>query len=182
MDLEAPKDLFSSSGATSFRLKKKLGVPNSGELEPAHGHPAPSGGVARPCAQCADAPAPTPLRASWGVVSDMPTLTHIEINEAGLLKPSRCPSTRCLFLFRRLVDRMRACTSIVEASNVSPCMGLRRSTRLTERLQKDVKPLACGCALIHLVESLLRPQSLRATPEMKAGVAVQVKANREMLA
>jgi len=39
----------------------------------------PSGGVARPCAQCADAHASTPLRASWGVVSDFPTSQDLEM-------------------------------------------------------------------------------------------------------
>ena len=56
-------------------------------------------------------------------------------------------------------DPERICTSIVERQNLSMRMGIRRFTRLYERLQQEVgEPLGSGRVVVHVLQLLPGPQ------------------------
>jgi IS1 family transposase len=80
-------------------------------------------------------------------------------------------------------DPERICTSIVERSNLSTRMGLRRFTRLTNAFSKKWEnhwaAVACWFAFYNFCRV---HKSLRVTPAMAAGIADHVWSVRELLA
>jgi hypothetical protein len=79
-------------------------------------------------------------------------------------------------------DPERICTSIVERSNLSTRMGLRRFTRLTNAFSKSFEnhwaAVACWFAFYNFCRV---HKSLRVTPAMAAGIADHVWSVRELL-
>lgn len=79
-------------------------------------------------------------------------------------------------------DPERICTSIVERSNLSTRMGLRRFTRLTNAFSKKWEhhwaAVACWFAFYNFCRS---HKSLRMTPAMAAGITNRVWSVRELL-
>jgi IS1 family transposase len=79
-------------------------------------------------------------------------------------------------------DPDRICTSIVERSNLSLRMGLRRFTRLTNGFSKKWENHWAAVALWFTFYNFCRVhKSLRTTPAMAAGVADHVWTVRELL-
>jgi hypothetical protein len=80
-------------------------------------------------------------------------------------------------------DPERICTSIVERSNLSLRMGLRRFTRLTNAFSKKWENHCAAVMLWYCWYNFGRVhKSLRATPAMAAGIADHVWSVRELLA
>jgi transposase-like protein/IS1 family transposase len=80
-------------------------------------------------------------------------------------------------------DPERICTSIVERSNLSLRMGLRRFTRLTNAFSKKWENHAAAIMLWYAYYNFCRiPKSLRVTPAMEAGITDQVWDLKELLA
>ena len=79
-------------------------------------------------------------------------------------------------------DPERICTSIVERSNLSTRMGLRRFTRLTNAFSKSFEnhwaAVSCWFAFYNFCRV---HKSLRVTPAMAAGIADHVWDVRELL-
>ena len=76
----------------------------------------------------------------------------------------------------------RICTSIVERSNLSPRMGIRRFTRLTNRFSKKWENDWAAVALWFAFYNFCRVhESLRCTPAMEAKIADHVWSIRERL-
>jgi hypothetical protein len=79
-------------------------------------------------------------------------------------------------------DPERICTSIVERSNLSLRMGIRRFTRLTNAFTKKWEnhwlAVACWFAFYNFCRV---HKSLRVTPAMAAGIADHVWSVRELL-
>jgi hypothetical protein len=76
----------------------------------------------------------------------------------------------------------RICTSIVERSNVSLRMGLRRFTRLTNAFSKKWENHAAAVMLWYCWYNFGRVhKTLRVTPAMAAGIADHVWSVRELL-
>lgn len=79
-------------------------------------------------------------------------------------------------------DPERICTSIVERSNLSLRMGLRRFTRLTNAFSKKWENHWAAVALWYCWYNFGRVhKSLRTTPAMAAGIADHIWTVREML-
>ena len=80
-------------------------------------------------------------------------------------------------------DPERICTSIVERSNLSLRMGLRRFTRLTNGFSKKWENHCAAVMLWYCFYNFCRVhKSLRMTPAMSAGIADHVWSIRELLA
>jgi transposase-like protein/IS1 family transposase len=79
-------------------------------------------------------------------------------------------------------DPERICTSIVERSNLSIRMGVRRFTRLTNAFSKKWENHAAAVMLWFAFYNFCRVhRSLRVTPAMEAGIADHVWSVRELL-
>ncbi len=79
-------------------------------------------------------------------------------------------------------DPERTCTSIVERSNLSTRMGLRRFTRLTNAFSKTFEHHWAAVACWFDFYNFCRVhKSLRVTPAMAAGIADDVWNVRELL-
>jgi hypothetical protein len=79
-------------------------------------------------------------------------------------------------------DPARICTSIVERSNLSLRMGIRRFTRLTNGFSKKWENHWAAVALWFEFYNFCRThKSLRVTPAMAAGIAGHVWSVRELL-
>ncbi len=79
-------------------------------------------------------------------------------------------------------DPERICTSIVERSNLSIRMGVRRFTRLTNAFSKKWENHAAAIMLWFAFYNFCRVhKSLRVTPAMEAGIADHVWTVREIL-
>ncbi len=79
-------------------------------------------------------------------------------------------------------DPERICTSIVERSNLSLRMGLRRFTRLTNGFSKKWENHCAAVMLWYCWYNFGRVhKSLRVTPAMAAGIADHVWSVRELL-
>jgi len=79
-------------------------------------------------------------------------------------------------------DPERICTSIVERSNLSLRMGLRRFTRLTNGFSKKWENHWAATSLWYCWYNFGRVhKSLRTTPAMAAGIANHVWSVRELL-
>ena len=79
-------------------------------------------------------------------------------------------------------DPERICTSIVERSNLSLRMGLRRFTRLTNGFSKKWENHWAAVVLWYTWYNFGRVhKSLRCTPAMEAGIADHVWSVRELL-
>ena len=79
-------------------------------------------------------------------------------------------------------DPERICTSIVERSNLSVRMGLRRFTRLTNENKKKWENHWAAAVVWYTFYNFCRVhQSLRVTPAMGAGIADHVRSVRELL-
>ena len=79
-------------------------------------------------------------------------------------------------------DPARICTSIVERSNLSLRMGLRRFTRLTNAFSKKWENHWAAVALWFAFYNFCRVhRSLRETPAMAAGIANHIWTVRELL-
>jgi hypothetical protein len=80
-------------------------------------------------------------------------------------------------------DPERICTSIIERSNLSLRMGIRRFTRLTNGFSKKWENHAAAVMLWYACYNLCRiHKSLRLTPAMEAGIADHVWDLAELLA
>ncbi len=80
-------------------------------------------------------------------------------------------------------DPERICTSIIERSNLSLRMGMRRFTRLTNAFSKKWENHAAAVMLWYCWYNFGRiHKSLRVTPAMAAGIADHVWTVRELLA
>lgn len=80
-------------------------------------------------------------------------------------------------------DPSRICTSIVERSNLSLRMGLRRFTRLTNAFSKKFENHWAAVVLWYTYYNLCRVhKSLRVTPAMEAGITDHVWSLLELLA
>lgn len=80
-------------------------------------------------------------------------------------------------------DPERICTSIVERSNLSLRMGLRRFTRLTNGFSKKWENHWAAVCLWFAYYNFCRiHKSLRVTPAMEAGIADHVGGLAELLA
>lgn len=80
-------------------------------------------------------------------------------------------------------DPERICTSIVERSNLSLRMGLRRFTRLTNGFSKKWENHAAAIMLWYAYYNFCRiHKSLRVTPAMEAGIADHIWDLAELLA
>jgi IS1 family transposase len=80
-------------------------------------------------------------------------------------------------------DPRRICTSIVERSNLSIRMHVRRLTRLTNAFSKKLENLYAMMALYFAFYNFCRVhQSLRCTPAMESGLASHVWTLKELLA
>ena len=79
-------------------------------------------------------------------------------------------------------DPERICTSIVERSNLSTRMGLRRFTRLTNAFSKKWENHWAAVAYWFAFYNFCRVhKSLRTTPAMAAGISDRVWSVRELL-
>jgi transposase-like protein/IS1 family transposase len=79
-------------------------------------------------------------------------------------------------------DPERICTSIVERSNLSLRMGLRRFTRLTNGFSRKWENHWAAVVLWYTYYNFCRRhQSLRVTPAMEAGIADHIWTVRELL-
>jgi len=79
-------------------------------------------------------------------------------------------------------DPERICTSIVERSNLSTRMSVRRFTRLTNAFSKKWENNWAAVALWFTFYNFCRVhKSLRVTPAMEAGIADHVWSVRELL-
>jgi IS1 family transposase len=79
-------------------------------------------------------------------------------------------------------DPDRICTSIIERSNLSVRMGLRRFTRLTNGFSKKWENHCAAVMLWYCWYNFgRRHQSLRMTPAMAAGIADHIWTVRELL-
>jgi IS1 family transposase len=79
-------------------------------------------------------------------------------------------------------DPERICTSIVERSNLSTRMAVRRFTRLTNAFSKKWENHWAAVALWFAFYNFCRVhKSLRVTPAMEAGIASHVWSVRELL-
>ncbi len=79
-------------------------------------------------------------------------------------------------------DPARICTSIVEGSNLSTRMGVRRFTRLTNGFSKKFENHWAAVAVWFTFYNFCRVhKSLRVTPAMEAGIADHVWSVRELL-
>ena len=79
-------------------------------------------------------------------------------------------------------DSERICTSIVERSNLSLRMGIRRFTRLTNAFSKKWENHWAAVALWFAFYNFCRVhKSLRVTPAMEAGIADHVWSVGELL-
>ncbi len=79
-------------------------------------------------------------------------------------------------------DPERICTSIVERSNLSTRMGLRRFTRLTNAFSKSFENHWAAVSYWFAFYNFCRVhKSLRTTPAMAAGIADHVWSVRELL-
>ena len=79
-------------------------------------------------------------------------------------------------------DPERICTSIVERSNLSLRMGLRRFTRLTNGFSRKWENHWAAVILWYTYYNFCRRhQSLRVTPAMEAGIADHIWTVRELL-
>ncbi|HSR06937.1 MAG TPA: IS1 family transposase, partial [Bryobacteraceae bacterium] len=79
-------------------------------------------------------------------------------------------------------DPDRICTSIVERSNLSLRMGVRRFTRLTNAFSKKWENHAAAIMLWFAYYNFCRiHKSLRVTPAMEAGIADHAWSIRELL-
>jgi IS1 family transposase len=79
-------------------------------------------------------------------------------------------------------DSERICTSIVERSNLSLRMGLRRFTRLTNGFSKKSENHCSAVVLWYTYYNFCRVhRSLRVTPAMEAGIADHVWTIGELL-
>jgi IS1 family transposase/transposase-like protein len=80
-------------------------------------------------------------------------------------------------------DPARICTSIVERSNLSLRMGVRRFTRLTNAFSKKWENHWAAVALWFAFYNFCRPhRSLRVTPAMAAGITDHIWSIRELVA
>ena len=81
-----------------------------------------------------------------------------------------------------LPDPERICTSIVERSNLSLPMGVRRFTRVTNAFSKKWENHAAAGMLWFAFYNFCRVhKSLRVTPAMAAGIADHAWSVRELL-
>jgi hypothetical protein len=79
-------------------------------------------------------------------------------------------------------DPDRICTSIVERSNLSTRMSVRRFTRLTNAFSKKWENHWAAVALWFAFYSFCRVhKSLRVTPAMAAGISGHIWSLRELL-
>ena len=79
-------------------------------------------------------------------------------------------------------DPARICTSIVERSNLSLRMGMRRFTRLTNAFSKKWENHWAAVSVWYAFYNFCRVhKSLRVTPAMAAGVADRVWSVRDLL-
>lgn len=79
-------------------------------------------------------------------------------------------------------DSERVCTSIVERSNLSLRMGIRRFTRLTNAFSKKWENHWAAVACWYTFYNFCRVhKSLRVTPAMAAGIADHIWTVRELL-
>jgi hypothetical protein len=79
-------------------------------------------------------------------------------------------------------DSERICTSIVERSNLSLRMGMRRFTRLTNAFSKKWENHRASVALWYCWYNFGRVhKSLRMTPAMAAGISDHIWSVRELL-
>jgi hypothetical protein len=79
-------------------------------------------------------------------------------------------------------DPERICTSIVERSNLSKCMGLRRFTRLTNAFSKRWENHWAAVAVWFTFYNFCRVhKSLRCTPAMEAKITDHIWSVRELL-
>lgn len=79
-------------------------------------------------------------------------------------------------------DPDRICTSIVERSNLSLRMGLRRFTRLTNAFSKKSENHWAAVSLWYTFYNFCRiHKSLRVTPAMAAGISDHVRGISELL-
>ncbi len=79
-------------------------------------------------------------------------------------------------------DPARICTSIVERSNLSLRMGIRRFTRLTNAFSKKFENHWAAVALWFAFYNFCRPhRSLRVTPAMASGISDHIWSVRELL-
>ncbi len=79
-------------------------------------------------------------------------------------------------------DPERICTSIVERSNLSTRMGIRRFTRLTNAFSKKWENhWAAVALLVRVLQLLPRSQVAASTPAMAAGITDHVWSVRELL-
>src|SRR3954466_6368415 len=79
-------------------------------------------------------------------------------------------------------DCSRVCTSIVERSNLSLRMGLRRFTRLTNGFSKKFENHWAAVILWYTYYNFCRVhKSLRVTPAMEAGITDHVWSIHELL-
>ena len=79
-------------------------------------------------------------------------------------------------------DPERICTSIVERSNLSLRMGLRRFTRLTNGFSRKLETHAAAVMLWYCFYNFCRVhKTLRITPAMAAGLTSRVWDIRDLL-
>ena len=79
-------------------------------------------------------------------------------------------------------DPERICTSIVERSNLSLRMGLRRFTRLTNAFSRKFENHWAAVVLWYTAYNFVRVhKSLRMTPAMAAGITDHIWSVRELL-
>jgi hypothetical protein len=80
-------------------------------------------------------------------------------------------------------DPERICTSIVERSNLSLRMGIRRCTRLTNAFSKKWENHGATMSLWYTFYNFCRiHKSLRVTPAVAAGIADRARGIRDLLA
>jgi len=95
--------------------------------------------------------------------------------------PAEVASTEVVPIFGQ-PDLERICTSIVERSNLSLRMGLRRFTRLTNGFSKKFENHWAAVVLWYTWYNFGRVhKSLRCTPAMEAGISDHVWSVRELL-
>jgi hypothetical protein len=79
-------------------------------------------------------------------------------------------------------DPERICTSIIERSNLSLRMGLRRFTRLTNGFSKKWENHWAAVSLWYTFYNFCRVhKSIRMTPAMAAGISDHIWSLRELL-
>lgn len=95
--------------------------------------------------------------------------------------PAEIASTEVVPVIGR-PDPNRICTSIVERSNLSLRMGIRRFTRLTTAFSKMGEPLGSGCPVVYLLQLLPSASQLARDACYAAGIADHVWTVKELLA